>query len=100
MPTSGVGNTYEIGDAYSVFNVIKCTLGGGNPTAVDDLAASIDAAVPSVGTFLTLALSTNASLIGGTSPWDDLLADHEIIGSFGEWVGKKLLTIKKFIGLQ
>lgn len=65
VPTSGLGNTYEIGDAYSVFNVVKVLLGGGNSTAVDAVPASIDSAVPSVGTFLTLESSTSAVLLDG-----------------------------------
>ena len=64
VPTSGIGNTYDIADAYSVFNVEKVTLGGGNPTAVNTVPATIDAAVPSVGTFLTIALSSSATLVG------------------------------------
>ena len=79
VPTSGLGNTYEISDAYSVFNVVQVQLGGGNPTAVDDLLASIDAAVPSVGTYLTIALSTNAGLVegsGGLLPAELLMVEQ------------------------
>ncbi len=32
--------------------------------------------------------------------WDELLADHVLAGSFGEWVGKKLLSVVKFLGLK
>jgi len=102
VPTSGIGNTYDFGDAYSVFNVTPVFLGGGNATAVNSVPATIEPAIPSVGTYLTLEKSTSASLIqgSGSNPWDDLLADHENAGSFGDHVGKRLLTIKKFLGLK
>ncbi len=29
--------------------------------------------------------------------WDAQRADHEIAGSFGDWVGKKLITFKKLV---
>lgn len=102
VPTSGIGNTYDFGENYSVFNVTPVFLGGGNATAVDEVPATIQPGIPSVGTFLTLEKSTSASLVqgSGSNPWDELLADNEIAGSFGEHVGKKLLTIKKFLGLK
>ena len=104
VPTSGIGNTYDISDNYSVFNVVKCNLGGGNATAVDDLASAIDPAVPSVGVFLTLEKSVSAGLVSGSGSaadfWDALRVDHVVAGSFGEWVGNKLLTIAKFIALK
>lgn len=102
VPTSGLGNTYDIADNYSVFNVTPVFLGGGNATAVDAVPATIEPAIPSVGTYLTLEKSTSASLIqgSGSNPWDDLLTDHDIPDSFGEYVGEKLLSIKKFLGLK
>jgi hypothetical protein len=32
--------------------------------------------------------------------WNAPKADHEVADSFGEWVGKKLLTLSAFIGLK
>lgn len=66
-PTSGITNDYTIGDAYSVFNVERVDLTGGNATAVDDVAASIDPIVPSVGTYALVTLSTSASIVEGLS---------------------------------
>jgi hypothetical protein len=66
-PTSGITNDYTIGDAYSVFNVERVDLSGGNATAVDDVAASIDPVVPSVGTYAIITLSTSASIVEGLS---------------------------------
>jgi hypothetical protein len=62
-PTSGIGNTYDIADDYSVFNVELCDLSGGNSTAVDDLASTISSVVPSVGTYVILAQSSNATIV-------------------------------------
>jgi hypothetical protein len=66
-PTSGITNDYTIGDAYSVFNVERVDLSGGNATAVDDLAAAISPVVPSVGTYAIITLSTSASIVEGLS---------------------------------
>lgn len=65
VPTSGTNNDYGIGDNYSVLNVDLCDLSGGNATAVDDLAATIDAVVPSVGTYVVLAQASNATIVEG-----------------------------------
>jgi hypothetical protein len=32
--------------------------------------------------------------------WNAAKTDHEVAGSFGEWVGKKLLTVSGFLGLK
>lgn len=66
-PTSGATNDYTIGDAYSVFNVERVDLTGGNATAVDGVAAAIDPVVPSVGTYAIITLSTSASIVEGLS---------------------------------
>ncbi|MDA3941862.1 MAG: hypothetical protein PF693_21545 [Spirochaetia bacterium] len=46
----------------------------------------------------TVAL-TGANLQSG-EVWDEAIADHQIVGSFGHWVKKKLLTLANFIGLK
>lgn len=63
VPTSGIGNTYDIADSYSVFNVERVFLDGGNATAVDDLASAISPVVPSVGTYAFLTLSSSATIV-------------------------------------
>ena len=63
VPTSGISNDYAFGDAYSVFNVDLCDLSGGNSTAVDGVAATISSVVPSVGTYVVLAQSSNATIV-------------------------------------
>lgn len=40
----------------------------------------------------------NASSAG--NPWDALVADNSDPGTFGEYVGKKVLTTSKFLGLK
>jgi len=37
---------------------------------------------------------------GGTSAWDALVSSHDTPGTFGAFVGKKLLTLAKYIGLK
>ncbi len=102
IPTSGIGNSYDFGDSYSVFNVEIVELSGGNATAVDDLGGTIQPVVPAIGTYVVLAQSSSATLVnGGASDfWDALVADHQSPGTFGEWVSKKLLTVAKFLGLK
>lgn len=41
----------------------------------------------------------NKSLISD-AVWDETLADHTDAGSFGEKIGKKLLSVSKFLGLK
>jgi len=66
VPTSGIGNTYDLTDNYSVFNVTPLFLGGGNATAVDSVPATIEPAVPSVGTYLTLEKASGSTLVQST----------------------------------
>lgn len=100
VPTGGTTNTYTLNDEISVFNVEVVDVSGGNATAVDENGSPIDVVVPSVGTYVLLTLSTSASLVDQGSPWDALRADHTVAGSFGEYVGKKLLSVSKFLGLK
>ena len=43
-------------------------------------------------------LINKSSIAAGV--WDSLLSAHQVVGSFGEYVGKKLLSIGKFLGLK
>lgn len=102
-PVNGDNNDFEIGDRYDVYNIIQCTATGGNLTAVDTVPATISPILPTWGTQVILQASSSATLTEGSDPadfWDALLADHVVAGSFGEWVGKKLLTFKKFISTK
>ncbi len=99
---NGIGNTYDSSDVYQVFNIIQCTAGGGNVVAVDDLGAVISPILPTAWTQVILERDTSAALVNAdvTTFWDALLVDHDTPGSFGEWIGKKLLTLVTFLGLK
>lgn len=97
---NGVDDDFDAADVYHVFNIIQCDARGGNLVAVDELGANISPILPSAFTQVLLSSSSSATLVGGDSPWDQLLVDHVVAGSFGEWVGKKLLSVVKFLGLK
>lgn len=104
------GNTFEVGDVYQVFNIIQCDATGGNLVAVDEFGATISPILPSAFTQVLLSRSSSATLIsgsGGLTPtetaaavWDAFTVDYEVTGSFGEKVGKKLLTFAKWIAVR
>jgi hypothetical protein len=75
VPTSGLTNDYDIGENYSVFNVTPVFLGGGNATAVDSVPATIEPAVPSVGTYLTLEKASGSTLVGFPGAVQTLIED-------------------------
>jgi len=75
VPTSGLGNTYDVLDNYSVFNVTPVFLGGGNATAVDAVPVTIEPAVPSVGTYLTLEKASGSTLVGFPGAVQTLIED-------------------------
>ncbi len=96
---NGSGNTFEVGDVYEVFNIIQCTVDGGNLVAVDEFGASISPILPSAFTQVVLARAaagTSATDVAG-AVWDAQRSDHVESGSFGEWVGRKLLTFAQFL---
>lgn len=99
---NGIGNTWDSADVYHCFNVVQCNAGGGNLVAVDDLAATISPILPTAFTQVILERDSSAVIVDGdaASFWDELLTDHVVAGSFGEWVGKKLLSVVKFLGLK
>jgi len=53
---------------------------------------------------VTFNVSTSASIVetGGESsnPWDSVIIGHTEPGTFGEHISKKVLTLKKFMGLK
>ena len=60
---NGIGNTYDVADVYQVFNIIQCSLIGGNHTAVDDLDAEISPILPTAFTQVLLTLSSSATQV-------------------------------------
>jgi hypothetical protein len=102
---NGSDNEWDISDDYQCFNIIQCNAGGGNLVAVDDLLATISPILPTAFTQVLLERDTSAVIVDGAGSdpgavWDELLADHTVAGSFGEWVGSKLLSVVKFLGLK
>ncbi len=95
---NGTGNTFEVGDVYMLFNIIQCEILGGNTVAVDEGDIVISPILPSAFTQIVLGGAPAGSHVAAF--WDALVADHVVSGSFGEWVGKKLLSVVKFLGLK
>lgn len=48
----------------------------------------------------TAAITATDALAIATAVWDKLTADHATSGTFGEKIGKKVLTTSKFIALK
>ncbi len=107
---NGIDNDFDSGDVYQVFNIIQCDATGGNLVAVDELGATISPILPSAFTQVLLSRSSSATLISGSggltaaetaeAVWDALTTGYEITGSFGEKVGKKLLSFAKWIAVR
>lgn len=100
---SGTDNQFDSGDSYKVWNKVATEVSGGNLVAVDENGAIMSPFLPTAQTYVTRSASSSATL---TDPdlenvvWDALVADHLATGSFGELVGKKLLTVARFLGLK
>jgi hypothetical protein len=109
---NGTDNQMELGDTYSIFNVEQVRISAGNLTAVDDLAAAINAVQPTAFTQVVVAQSSSATLLTdeGLTPaeisditdavWDAPTTGHSLPGTFGQFIQKKLLTVAKFLGLS
>ena len=74
---NGITNTYSITDIYHVFNVTQVRAFGGNLTAVDDLAESISAILPTAFTQVVIELSSSATQVetgvSGLTPTESTL---------------------------
>jgi len=57
----GIDNQFDIGDSYSIINVIGCDLSGGNVLAVDSGGAFISPVLPTAGTQVRLTASSAAT---------------------------------------
>jgi hypothetical protein len=82
-------DAYIYFDDYSIFYPVDITLDLGG---LDDWA-NAEPVAPTIATLLSGKSIANAV-------WDDMTTDHTMAGSFGEKVGKKLLTLAKFLGLK
>jgi len=100
---NGTDNDFDIGDDYSVFNIVQCEVGGGNLVAVgEDGVTPISPILPSAFTQVLIARSSTGTGAAGISEavWDVMWADHQLPGSFGEYIRKKLLSVVGFLGLK
>jgi len=82
-------DAYIYFDDWSVFYPVDVTLDLGG---MDDWSAA-EPVAPTIATLLSGKSIANAV-------WDDMVSEHAIAGSFGEKVGKKLLTFAKWMGLK
>ena len=97
-------------------------MSAGNLTAVDDVGGTINAVQPSAFTQVIVAQASQSTLVSqdlsgidtkldeintNTQPdaqadavWDALIASYTASGSFGEFIGRRLLTVAKFFALR
>lgn len=105
---NGIGNTYDISDVYHVHNITQVRAIGGNLTAVDSNGDPLASGVlPTAFTQVLVQASSSATLLENATSteiaaavWNSLVANFTTSGSFGEFIGKKLLTVVKFLGLK
>ena len=99
---AGTNNDYEVADVYKVWNIIQCTVSGGNLVGIDEVGDEQSAIFPTAFTQIVIARATSPTLVNASVEdfWDALTADHDIVGSFGEKVGRKLLTLATWIALK
>lgn len=83
IPTNGAGNDYDIGDAYSIFSVIRPVIRGGNLVAVDEVGAPIIATVTSAFTQLIVEKASASTLLS---------ADTALLVSLEKLQRNKLIT--------
>jgi len=60
----GTSNDYVISDAYSVYDVERCNIAGGNLAAVDGVGAELDPIFPTFGTQVVRAASSSGTISG------------------------------------
>lgn len=65
---NGTTNTFQIGDVYHVFNVVRCTIDGGNLVAVDDVGGDLDPVQPTAFTQVVRTLSSSATIVESDTP--------------------------------
>jgi hypothetical protein len=85
---NGTDNEMQVADVYSVFNVEQVRVSAGNLTAIDDLAAAINAVKPTAFTQVVVAQASSATLLSTGSitqgdinniadaVWDEAIDDH------------------------
>ena len=117
---NGIGNTYDIGDVYHIFNIIQCVTDGGNLVAADINDITFPAILPTaftqiiqtkassgtitnlgdIETDLTTIIAQTTSSAQAAAVWNALISAHSDTGSFGEFVVRRLLTVAKHFSLR
>ena len=99
---SGSDDQYDSADVYKIWNIIQCTVSGGNLVGIDEVGDEQSAIFPTAFTQIVLARATSPTLVNAdvAAFWDALTADHTVVSSFGEKVGRKLLTLATWIALK
>jgi hypothetical protein len=83
----GTGNTFDISDAYKVWEVKEAELVGGNFTAVDDLDADMSPVFPVFGRTFTRTASSSATASSQLALESGLLAGRVVIDVLSGYSG-------------
>ena len=127
---NGTDNEMQVADVYSIFNIIQVRVSAGNLTAVDDLAQAINSVLPTAFTQVVVAQASQSTITNideltgiqaqldvidtataitqgqttagaiAAAVWNALSSGYNSAGTFGQLVGRKLLTLAKYIGLK
>ncbi|MFH1320072.1 MAG: hypothetical protein ABII90_05380 [Bacteroidota bacterium] len=127
---SGTDNQFDNSDSYKIWNKVQCEVLGGNLVAVDESGTTMSPFLPTAQTHVTRSSSSSATLTdlnlanivwdeltaghttagttgkalidagAGGNPWSTTVEGNTDAGTFGELVGRKLLTVAKFLGLK
>jgi len=127
---SGTDNQFDSSDSYKVWNKVACEVLGGNLVAVNESGTPMTPFLPTAQTHVTRSSSSSATIAelnlanvvwdeltaghttagttgkalidagAGGNPWSTTVSGNTDTGTFGELVGKKLLTVAKFLGLK
>ena len=62
IPVNGASNTFTVGDSYDIFNIVQCSILGGNVVAVDSTSAEIPAVLPTAFTQVVKVSASSATL--------------------------------------
>ncbi len=67
-----------------------------------DFISDGDPVAGSANTYIVIEQATSPTLINGDAAafWNAQVSAYRVVGSFGEWVQFKLLTVSKFLGLK
>lgn len=61
-PTGGSENDFDIGEAYTIYEMVQCNVTGGNLVALDDVDAELDPVFPTFGTQVVRTSASSATL--------------------------------------